>query len=257
MIIYDKKPKKTTPTKTKSKDISLTNIIYLILAIFAIIGIIIFYRYQQRKDNYNYLKIDESQPLIVTRYNNENTKQPIIVPYINISGTTIETMNTEILNYCQEYAGKKNGVVTYEYNLNGKVLSLVIKTIDNSREGAPRAYFKTYNINLDTLNKMSDEEVLSLFNISMNQIEKYLESQFKYYYNDEIKEGYITAKECDYQCFLNLRDIKNYLDEATYYIKNGELIVYRPFVIHSILGEEQYYAKTTFEYQVTSSKQES
>ena len=99
--------------------------------------------------------------------------------------------------------------------------------------------------------------MLELFGQDYKTVEKIIENKLKYYYADEVKTGYITKAECNYNCFLKLRHIDNYLDGVCFYIKSGSLIAYRPFIIHSILGEEKYYKNETFEFPITKSSQES
>lgn len=258
MIIYDKKStNKKKITKSPNKEINLKQLFPIFIAVIAIICVIIFYIYNQKKENYSNIKIYQDEPIVMTRYDNNNSKYPIIVPFINIDNDTVESLNTEILNYSQEYAKKKKNAITYEYEINGDIISLVVKAINNNTGEAPRAEYRTYNFNLETLKQISDDELLELFGQDYKTVEKIIENKLKYYYADEVKTGYITKAECNYNCFLKLRHIDNYLDGVCFYIKSGSLIAYRPFIIHSILGEEKYYKNETFEFPITKSSQES
>ena len=101
------------------------------------------------------------------------------------------------------------------------------------------------------------------FNISrgakqaLTELIKTIETKFRNYYNEEVKEGYLTAKECDYTCFLKYREVSNYLDDVEYYINNKNLVAYRPFATKSIFSEEEFYKEETFAFQITGSEQES
>lgn len=258
MIIYDKKSTNEDKVKKEpKKEINLKQLLPIFLAIIAIIGIILFYIYNQKRENYGDIKIYQNEPIVMTRYNNNNSKYPVVVPFININTDTVESLNTEILNYAQEYAKKKTNAVTYEYEISGDVLSILVKAINNNTGGAPKAEYRAYNFNLETLERINDDELLELFGVDYKTVEKIIENKFKYYYADEVKTGYITKEECDYNCFLKLRHIDNYLDEACFYVKSGSLIAYRTFIIHSILGEENYYKDETFAFQITKTSEES
>ncbi len=254
MIIYDKrKPTIKKKSTRKSKLNTNTNFfIPIILAVVAIFGVIYFCTSQQNKDKYSNLKIYEDESLVFTRHDNEDKEHPIVVPYINIDSENIESINNEILDYAQSIANKKNNAIIYEYEINSNILSLVLKSIINNNDSVPTAEFKTYNINLDTIELITPDELLELFGVNYNQVEQVLESNFKKYYADEVKEGYINKSICDYECFLNWRGIEEYLDSVAFYVQSGTLIAYRPFVVNTILEEKDFYKEETFEFQITS-----
>lgn len=259
MVIEDKK--KPTKSKKKQSQKSIKKLhpveyLQLGLAVLTILGIIYFYIYQNNQKNYRYLKIDKNSPLVLTRFSNDNSKYPIDVPYINIKSEEVEKINSEILTNCQTLANKKNSVIIYEYEINGEILSIVLKTIDNTKT-VPELAFKTYNLNLKSLKLLSNTEILELYSLTEENIEKTIESKFRNYYTKEIQEGYLTAKECNYECFLKYREVTNYLDNVEYYINNKNLVAYRSFATKSIFSEEEFYKEETFAFQITSSSQES
>ena len=259
MIIYDKKEpttKKKKQTKKTMKDFHPVQYLQLGLAVLTIFGIIYFYIYQNNIKNYKNIKIEKNSPLVLTRFSNDNSNYPIDVPYINIKSDTVEKINSEILANCQTLANKKNSVIIYEYETNGEILSLVLKTIDNTKL-VPVVEFKTYNINLKTISLLNDDEILALYNLRKTDVEKTIESKFRNYYNEEVKEGYLTSKECNYDCFLKYREVSNYLDNVEYYISNKNLVAYRAFATKSIFSEEEFYKEETFAFQITGSEQES
>lgn len=258
MIIYDKQKKPTATQQPKKKRLQANsnNIIILVIicAVLAITGIIYFYQHQQSKDSYSYLKIYEDQPLVMTRHDNENEQYPIVVPFINIDSNEILGANDEILAYAQSFANKKNNAITYEYEINGPILSLVLKAVNNNTGGDPIVDFKTYNINLEKIELLNADEVLEIFGVNYDQIESIIKSKFQTYYKQEVQEGYLDKSICGYECFLNWRGVSsdNYLDNISLYIKSGELIVYKPFVTQTLLKEEKFYEDETYEFQITS-----
>lgn len=258
MIIYDKqkKPNTTQNTKKKKMPTNSNNIIILVIicAVLAIIGIIYFYQHQKSKDSYSYLKIYDDQPLVMTRHDNENKEYPIVVPFINIDSNEILGANDEILSYAQSFANKKNNAITYEYEINGPILSLVLKAVNNNTGGDPIVDFKTYNINLEKVELLNADEVLEIFDTNYDQIKSVIKGKFQNYYKQEVQEGYIDKSICGYECFLNWRGVSsdNYLDKISFYIKSGQLIVYKPFVTQTLLKEEKFYENETYEFQITS-----
>ena len=89
---------------------------------------------------------------------------------------------------------------------------------------------------------------MDFFQTDKNKVSEIIENTFKEYYDDLVKKGYYEPTECNYDCFLGYRDITNYLDNVQYYVKNGDLIAYRPFVFYSIFGDEEYFKTKHFEF---------
>ena len=40
------------------------------------------------------------------------------------------------------------------------------------------------------------------------------------------------------------------MDDVSYYIENGNLVVYKPFVFYSIFGEEEYFKEDDFKFMI-------
>ena len=257
MIIYDKSPKKAKKPVKKEAKIDANNVKYIGLIILAVIGIIFvifFYIKKEERMGYKYLKVYKKEPLVVTRSDNNDSNYPIIVPYINIKGDNIKDINEGILNFSKHFENKNNSVFIYNAEVNGDILSLVMEGIDNSLK-RPQAFFRTVNINLETEEVLSNDDVLKIFNISSSQVEQVIRSNFRRYYQEEIKRGILDRSTCDYDCFLKLRGVDNYLDNTEYYISNAQLIAYRPFLIFSsVKGESDYYRNTTFKFQISQIK---
>ena len=174
----------------------------------------------------------------------------IDVPHINIQGSFIKNINEDIKSYIDDYTSKTMVLVSYEYNVNGEVLSLVIKAVDYGNEDTgPIAYFKTYNINLETNELVGDEELLNLYGTTLADVSSAIEKQFKYWYEDLANQGYLE-EECDYECFLEYREVEDYTEDISYYIEKGKLIVFKPFIVYSIYGEEDYFKESDFKFTI-------
>ena len=119
-------------------------------------------------------------------------------------------------------------------------------------------YFKSYNINLKTLELYSNDQLMNLFGINdYSDVESVIASTFENYYDDIVNKGYYHREECDYDCFLLYRGIEDYLSDISYYVRDGNLIVFKPFQPYSIFGEEEYFTDKSFEIFIKgSSKKE-
>lgn len=236
-----KKLRKKAPGKTE---------IYLIAAI-AIIFVISISIYRYMLNNYNYLKQDIGKQLVYTSFTNNTSKYLKEVPYVNIKTENIQNINSEISKFSNKYLNIEKSVLTYEYNLNGVILSIILKASNFSNNNIPEIEFLSYNINLDTETIIDNETLFSYYEIDLNYINNKLEHKFKSYYQQLVKEGYFSSRECNYKCFLNTRGIDKYTDNINYYINDGKLYAYKPFFVISIYGEEDFFKEENFIFEIS------
>ncbi len=227
-------------------------IIQIILAVLGI-SIVIFTFYNKKSsENYSNIKLDRNQYLVYTKYSDNSSKYIKEVPYINLKADVFKHVNQDIIDFCDDYIKKERGVVTYEYNINGIILSVVVKVINNDTTYAPEPYFRTYNINLKTEEVIADSALLEYFKVTESTVENKIKRTLQSYYSDILKEHYYVNKECSYECFLKHRGINKYLDYTTYYIRDGKLIAFKSFIAHSIFGEEAYFTDDKFEFEIAT-----
>ena len=200
--------------------------------------------------NYNNIKQNRNEYLVYTKYSDHKTQYTKDVPYVNLKADVFKEVNKDILSFCSKNMETEKAVITYDYDVNGIILSVVIKTINNSSVYAPEPYFRTYNINLDKEEVISDEALLEFYGITKSSAERKIERQLQKYYSEIVKEGYYTSNECSYECFLKWRGITNYLDNTSFYVKEGKLVAYKTFVAHSMFGEEEFFDDNSFEFLI-------
>ena len=241
MQYKSKKRVKKVPGKTE---------IYLIAAI-AIIFVISISIYRYMLNNYNYLKQDITKQLIYTSFTNNASKYIKEVPYVNIKTENIKTINSEISQFSNKYLNIEKSVLTYEYELNGVILSIILKASNFSNNNIPEVEFISYNINLDTKTIVDNDTLFSYYGIDLNYVNNKLEHKFKSYYQELVKEGYFSSRECNYKCFLNTRGIEKYTKDVSYFIKDGKLYAYKPFYIISIYGEENFFKEENFIFEIS------
>ena len=125
----------------------------------------------------NIKKLDNTKEIVYTGLSYKDTYKSLEYPVINIDSTDVAAMNKEIYSkygFSQEEVRKeKNGTsyeplggleteeISYEYSVYNKYLSVSCKIGGNSS-----VWGTTYNVDLTTLNKMSQDEVLAVGNIS-------------------------------------------------------------------------------------------
>jgi len=228
--------------------------IIISLCILSIILLVILYIYQNRRDNYTSIKQDKNKYLVYEKTNIQDNDYPKYVPYINIKSTNIDIVNKDIDDITKKYLDSEKASITYEYDINGIILSVVIIILDDKIDYNPEILFRTYNINLDTLELISNESLLDFFKTNESEISKIIENQFKNYYEELVKQKYYVKEECNYDCFLRYKNVKRYTDNLNYYVKDGNLIAYKPFIFYSIFKDEEYFTMDKFEFLLVESK---
>ena len=237
--------KTSSPQKKNRIDENLNKPFYLlILCIILLILVVLYGIFRNYFSNYNSIKEDKSKDLVYTISNNEKVK----IPHINLKSSSISLVNTNIEQYCNQYT---NATVSYEYYISGNYLTVLITALEENDDSLPQLNFQTFNINLKRQSYISEEDLLKYFNVTEDYVSAKIYNKFLDYYNEEIEKGYVSSKECSFECFLNYREVEDYLDSVVYGIKDGQLYAFKPFTYVSILGEENYFTEKSFYFQIT------
>ena len=207
-------------------------ICFVFIVFLFIYGIIIF----TTDNTYKKIKEDTGLGLI---YSTEDSSNDRNIPYINIKN--FSSVNNRISEFANKHNGKED-IISYDYDVNGIILSLIISAV-YEEEQAPSVDFLSYNINLEEGKIISDSTLIDYYGLNIDNIDEIVKDTFNEHYKKEIKKGYITEQECDFDCYLNIRgDYKKY----SYYISDGNLYAYVPFSFYSFYGEEDYFKDGDF-----------
>lgn len=238
--------------KLKNMDPKKQRNLMIGFAIVCVVLLITFYIFKNRSVDYSAMKEDKDKQIVYT-YHTQTDDEVFLkeLPYLNIKNEFAKNINTEINDYTSPLKNEEHATISYNYDINGDVLSLLVKMVNYSDETGPKIYFKGYNINLKTKNIVTDQELLDLFGYDYNDVEISIANKFQKYYQEMLKEKYYTEDECDYDCFLNdYREVENYLDDIVFYVKNGQLYVYKPFSFYSITGDEEFFKEKHFRFLI-------
>lgn len=207
-------------------------ICFALIVFLFIYGVVIF----TTDNTYKEIKEDTGLGLI---YSTEDSTNDRNIPYINIKN--FDSVNNRINEFAKTYNGKED-IISYEYNVNGIILSLIISAV-YEEEDVPTVSFLSYNINLDEGKVIADSALIDYYGLSIGNIDEIVKDKFNEHYKKEIEKGFITENECDFDCYLGVRgDYKKY----AYYISDGNLYAYVPFDNYSFYGEEKYFKDEDF-----------
>lgn len=223
----------------------------IIVVAIAIVAMLAYSFHDNNVKNYNYIKESWFNDLIYTSYYDDRNEYVKEVPYINIRGEQITEINNQIETFSTKYTNLNRAIITYDYSITGQILSVIIKAINYETNYASEAEFISFNINLKNQQVYTNQDVLDLYNINAGYVSDRIKNQLQQYHKDIIKEKYYSLQQCNFTCFLKWRNIEDYTKGIAYYISDGKLYVYKPFVFASIFGEEEYFKDKHFVFLIT------
>ena len=224
--------------------------ILLPLGLVIVAAITFFCIYDHPQFDYQKLLKNKDYDIVYDLDNNmiqENDK----VPIINIENENISQINNDIENYYQDYLTKFTAGFRYEFSVSDYILSIVIHSKQRYVDAEYYdIHYKTYNINLKTLELMTDEDLFKEFDIEEDELRYFITYKFVNYYNDLIKEKYFTKKECDFNCFIESKNIVDFMSDNYYYVRKGQLELYKSFNIYTQYHEENYFTEKSFHFVI-------
>lgn len=170
---------------------------------------------------------------------------------INLDSEDASTINQEIENKYNTAIQNRYQQFTYEASLNKDYLSVALITNQiNASTGYAYSTIDTYTFDLDSESLVTDDELLQTFSTSWEEIASSFEQEMQNFYQEELKSMYFLESDCNYQCFLNNREITSYQDNLHLFVLNDQLMYYRPFNIFSRWNEEDFYRYEDFLFEI-------
>lgn len=217
--------------------------------IVVIVSSSVFFLFSEKFNYQNLLKNKEKE--IVYSSNSPDVLVTDEVPVINIDSSVVDDINSDIMDYYQNYLTKFTQGFLYEYSVSDYLLSILIVSQQRYADADySDVYYHSYNIDLKNMTLLSDEDIFDIYKIDEDTLRYFITYKFVEFYNDLIEQGYFTKEECDFSCFMASKNIVNVMNDNTYYIENGNLILYKPFNIYTAYGEENYFSLNSFRFIV-------
>ena len=211
----------------------------LLIGIFIIITIFLIVYFINNK-KYNYINLLENNSLDIVYSVIDNSKDK--VPRININNNLIKDINQEIDSLYENYLLYSPNGFSYNYNISRNILSIIIVAhVIQPEQTHYDNIYKSYNIDLNKMKNLSNEDILNLYNITEEKMEFYLYHKFLNYYNKLIESKYFTEEQCDFNNFLEEKNVDNLLDDNNYYINNNHLELYKYFNIYTDYNEDSFF----------------
>ena len=178
------------------------------------------------------------------------------LPSIQLDSADAKEVNELIKNAYNTAIKSKNTQYTYQASLNKKYLSIALITnrVDSITKYS-YSQITTYTFDIKTGKKITDSELLKEYNTSWEKIATSFEQEMKNFYQEELESMYFLEKDCNYNCFLENRHIHSYQEGLSLFVVNNQLMYYRPFMIFSKWGEEDFYRHEDFLFEIKESNE--
>lgn len=161
------------------------------------------------------------------------------IPFINFKMDGITEINNEIVNLCLHEIVVEKRNVSYTYDTDNKTyLSVFIHSQGILTNGIPyEDFFFTYNFDLKKKKQITEEELLSNYQITEEEAEEIYEKQLYDWYQETIEEGFSDGY-CDFSCY---KDAHVKEDNASFVRKDGNLYMYKDFDRSAAMGDETFF----------------
>lgn len=228
-----------------SKKLFITFIVVVVLAIIAFIVSKVY-----TKDYEDY-KIDDDKEFIYTyeTYSSSETD----IPYVNINIEFAKSLNKSLQELGSSYKSSTtpNVSMNYQYNINNNIVSLVIIFKKLNEKNELVFDYVTYVFDLEKEGKvLTDSEILKKYNITVDDVNEEINLQMVKKYDNEINNNVLPGT-CNYiDCFLKLRNINKFTDNAHYFVEDGKLVVYTSYNVYSEYKEEEYFTREDFKFYI-------
>ena len=85
---------------------------------------------------------------------------------------------------------------------------------------------------------LSDDVLLRYFDLTREEVTNRLKNSIYDYCHYLVQEKNLHSSECDYYCFLRTRNLNDGLEDISYYVKDGQLLAYKPYTYLSYSKQE-------------------
>lgn len=187
---------------------------------------------------------DQSCDLDYTlKYNN--------IPYFNLSNKTFDEINQEILEEILLRSCYQEGNIDYESSLNDNILSLAINISHETIDDLAYLEYKTYNIDINKNERLTNQEILNLYNLTKNDVSNKVISYLKEYYDYE-KENNLLDSDITFNKYLNILDYKSItLNNMNLYIDDKkDLYIFKDYTLSEGMIIDLEYPNLTIKFKL-------
>lgn len=238
------------------KENKKTIIIILIFIIFIIILNLIL----NAKENDNqflintYIKQLELKDLNTNNFSCDitYTLQNNNIPYFNLNHPTYNELNNEILTESLLRSCYQEGSIDYEASLNDNLLSLAINISHETTHDLAFVEYKTYNINTKNNTKITNQQLLNIYKLTLQDVSNKVIKYFLNFYKYE-KDNNLIDKTISFNDYLNILEFETItLDNMNLYVDNkNDLYIFKDYILSEGMSMDENFPSLSIKFKLT------
>lgn len=202
--------------------------------------------------NYYITKLDKDDIKInldcefdkIIEYNN--------VPYFTLNNQVFNDINEEIFEEALLRICYQGGYIDYEASLNNDILSLAINISHDTIDDFAFVEYKTYNIDTKNNTRITNQKLLNLYNLTLNDVKNKVKGYFTNYYNYEKKNNYISNNITLNKYLETIEFSEITLDNMQLYIDNkNDLYIFKDYVLSEGMNIDPNFPNLTIKFKLT------
>lgn len=174
------------------------------------------------------------------------------IPYLKLNNPTYNEINKEILTNSLLRSCYQEGEINFETSLNNNILSLLVNISYETNHEFAYVEYKTYNINTKTNTKMTNQQILNTYNLTLQDVNNKVTSHFLNFYKYEKDNNYIE-NTISFNQYLNILDYKTItLNNMNLYIdKENDLYLLKNYTLSRGMIKDDEYPNLTTKFKLT------
>lgn len=180
-----------------------------------------------------------------------NTLKNNNIPYFNLSNSVFDSLNEEILTDVLLRSCHQEGYIDYAASLNDNVLSLAISISHETFDDLAYLEYKTYNIDINKNSLISNQDLLTKYNLTYQDVSNIVMSKLMEYYEYEKNNNWIN--NISFNEYLNLLKYENItLNNMNLYVDNkNDLYIFKDYTLTEGMIMDMNYPEITIKFKLT------
>ena len=173
------------------------------------------------------------------------------IPYFNLNNDTYNEINKEIMYNFLLRACFQEGVIDYEASLNDNILSVALNISYETDDDLAYLEYKTYNIDTNSNQVISNLEILNKYNVTLNDITSIVLGRFNDFYKYDLEHDWLDLSVSfnDYLEILKYDGIT--IDNLKLYIDNkGDLYLFKEFELSEGMKKDEEYPNLSIKFKL-------
>lgn len=179
----------------------------------------------------------------VLKYNN--------IPYFNLNNEVFNELNQEIMENFLLRTCYQDGIIDYTASLNNNILSVAMQISYETDDDLAYLEYKTYNIDINNNKKLTNEEILKIYNLTLQDVTNAVTGKLMEYYEYEKSKHYF--ENMTFNEYLNILDYKPItMNNMNLFVDSkNNLYIYKDYTLSEGMSIDEDFPNITVKFKLT------